>query len=374
MTGQSSDPLYPAVSGHGRPDFRPPPGAGQGLPPQSPPSAPYGPPPYGSGPPASGAPQPSRPRLRWLTWLVAGLTLLIGTGTAAYLLIREGAIFALDPVTQPTLPSGELPSYPPLPDHPVVDSLTARGLDCVDEVAEPWAVRGCFAWAEERIVTVRMKLTPAGAIDKFSVQVLDGTVSDPVRQREFITLVSLMSEAAELSASDQTALQTEIARGEEGEDLDLAWGSLYLSVGANDVLSMSLTQSDLQGASLPSKPVLPAYGPLKTALETEGYACTDLAESSYECTDTRGDSFWGTQDEEGVQSIHLNFSGPAPSIDHPLVTDLLEIFAEQAGPNAESLRQGLAKMAREQPEQVFAGGYKIARWQHFYVVENVVFV
>lgn len=256
----------------------------------------------------------------------------------------------------------------------ILPTLEEQGLDCVDEAYEPWLIKGCYVIAPERIVTVRMKVDTEGVIEKFQVQVLDGTVAAVDRNAEFSRLLNLMLQAAEVPPSDQEVITKAVAAGTVLEFEQLDWGELYLPAEQPTVRTVTLTRADVQPSALNARAVLGSWPDLQGALTELGYRCRVKNEASYTCDGKRpGEQISGAVHANGVLTVNIWFEGPLPATDAPLLKDVRAALGSVADPRAAAFDQGMTRLVDENEEQVFVANCRILRWQQRLEISSVDF-
>lgn len=301
---------------------------------------------------------------------VVALALVVAVA-AVVILVR--GIVPLPGPARPDLPTGTLPSQPPLPDPPVVQQLTDRGLACQDEMTTPWRIKGCYRYESGRIVQVRMRFGAGDVIDKFQVQVYDTRATVPDRVAEALRLTDLMHAAAQVDEADRVAVRDAVTGGRTLDFVDGAWGELYVGT-SKESTTIGVSRPDL--GQIPTQPIVTDVAAFRASLEKQGFTCT-LAGGEITCAWQQNDRYevYGTVDGAQVTRLGVFYpqNQPAP-VDHPVMVATYAALLAGGGPHVEAVRQGLARMAMDRPELVFSGGYRVSYWDIQYAVATVDFV
>ncbi len=204
------------------------------------------------------------------------------------------------------------------------------------------------------------------------MQVFDRTVDDDTVVAEMRALLALVLDAAGVGAADRALVEQTLTTGGEQLFVDVDWGTLYLPAPTPSTRTLTLTRPGLQPANLPTVHLLGSVDPVVTELDGRGYACS-RDRSLLTCEAEDGREITAGVVDEAVVSLSLWWRGATPGPEAPLLTDAYAVLAADGGPRAAGVRQGLAKMAREQPEQLFVSGFRVSRWTNHYAVDNIAF-
>lgn len=322
------------------------------------------PPPVEPTPPVQPTPPEQQRRSKVPLIVLAVVVAVLVLGLAAVLTVRT--ITAAGAV-----PSGELPEEKPVPENPVVEALTAHGLTCMDEMSEPWMIKGCYQVEAGRIVMVRMKVTDEAQVEKFQVQAMDRNAAPKDRTAEFLELTTLMFDASEVGAADRKLITEALDQDKDYIFEAIDWGELYLPKQTSSTTTMILTKPDV--GEPPDKSVV-AAAPFLETLKERGYDCK-ADESSYSCTgELAGAEIRGALHQGAILSMNVGWEGTVIKADHETMIDTYAALAADGSPDAEAIRQGLAKMGKEMPERLYVKGFRIMRWETRYSIESVSFV
>lgn len=306
-------------------------------------------------------------RKGWLRLIVAIGVLALAV--AATLIIRNVATNPLGG----TVPSKDLPAQRPVPNPQVVEELQAHGLTCMDEVAEAWMIKGCYEIAAGRIVSIRMKVIDDAVIEKFQVNVLDGTVTESERLAEFTKLTELMFAAAKVGAADQQLIADAVAQQAVHEFEPIEWGELYLPEPGRDSLVVTLTRPGI--APIGHKLLAESSAAFLGELRNRDYTCEVTDESSFECTnEVPGAEISGALHEGGILTLSIWWEGTTIPPEHPTMIDVYAALAAESTADSEAIAHGLVKMCDETPERLYVNGFRVMRWESNYSVESVDFV
>jgi len=72
--------------------------------------------------------------------------------------------------------------------------------------------------------------------------------------------------------------------------------------------------------------------------------------------------------------MNIWFEGRLPAPDAPLMLDAYALLRSRPDPHAGALVEGVAKMSRDAPEQLFVANHRILRWEQRLEIGSVDFV